>query len=89
MGTAKEMTARVSAKGWIVIPAPLRRRYGIRPGSMVKIKEVDNRIVLVPEAMDPVKECFGKLSGKASLTRALLKEREEELRREEKKRIRT
>ena len=88
MGATKEMTARVSAKGWIVIPAPLRRRYGIKPGSIVKVKEVNNKIVLVPEAMDPVQECFGKFSGKASLTKALREEREEEKRREEKKRLR-
>ncbi len=88
MGASREMTARVSAKGWIVIPAPLRRRYGIKPGSVVKIREMDNRIVLVPEVTDPVQEYFGKYSGKESLTRALLEEREKEKRREEKKGVR-
>jgi len=88
MGASGEMTARVSAKGWIVIPAPLRRRYGIKPGSVVKIREIDNKIVLVPEMTDPVRECFGKYSKKKSLTRALLEEREQEKRREEKKGIR-
>jgi len=88
MGSAKEMTAKVSAKGWIVIPAHLRRRYGIRPGSIIKIKEIDSRIVLEPETGNPVQECFGKFVGRISLTRALLMERKEEKRREEKKGLR-
>ena len=88
MANAEKMIARVSAKGWIVIPASLRYRYGIKPGSRVKIEEVNNKIVLVPEIMNPVEECFGKFSGKPSLTEVLLKERKEERKREEKKRIR-
>ena len=87
MGASGEMTARVSAKGWIVIPAPLRRRYGIKPGSVVKIREIDNRIVLVPETTDPVQTCFGKYSEKESLIKVLIEERKEEKRHEEKKRI--
>ena len=30
-------TATVSAKGWIVIPAELRRKYHIEPGGQIRI----------------------------------------------------
>jgi len=84
----KKTTAKVSAKGWIVIPAFLRRKYGIKPGSLVKIREEDNKIVLEPEKKNPVEECFGKYAREVSLTEALLKERKEEKSREEKKALR-
>jgi len=85
MDSTEKIIATVSAKGWVVIPAPLRHRFGIKPGSRVKIEEANNKIILVPEGTSPVQECFGKFSDKPSLTKALLKEREEEKEREEKK----
>ena len=81
----EKITAKVSAKGWVVIPASLRRKYGIKPGSRVKIEEEGNRIVLEPDIKNPVEECFGKYSTRISLTEVLLQEREEERKREEKK----
>ncbi len=84
----EKSNAKVSAKGWIVIPASLRRKYGIKPGSIIKIGEENNKIVLEPERENPVEECFGKYANKASLTKALLRERDEEKKREEKKSLR-
>ena len=66
----------------------LRRTYGIKPGSLVKIREEDNKIVLEPEKKNPVEECFGKYAREVSLTEALLIERKEEKSREEKKALR-
>ena len=79
------MQAKVSTKGWVVIPAVLRRRYGLKPGMLVEFQEAGDRIVIVPRMSDPIEELYGKLAGKTSLTKALLENRAEELEREERK----
>ena len=76
--------ARVSAKGWVVIPAKLRRRFGLKPGATVDFKATDQGILVTPAAADPVETIYGKLAGKTSLTKGLLEERARELNREEK-----
>jgi AbrB family looped-hinge helix DNA binding protein len=78
------MQAKVSAKGWVVIPAKLRRRFDLKPGATVGFKATDQGILITPGATDPVETLYGKLAGKVSLTKALLKERARELKREEK-----
>ena len=75
--------AKVSAKGRVVIPAALRKRFGIKPGASVLFQEAPDGILLVPEIRDPVDALFGKLAGEASLADALLGERDRETRREE------
>ncbi len=76
-------TATVSAKGWIFIPAPLRRRYHIEPGQEIRIVDYGGVLSLVPAFRDPVHEAHGILAGKTSLTRALLEERRRERERED------
>ena len=80
---SSELTAKVSAKGWVVIPAPLRKRYGINPGTIVEFRESNGKITIIPRQGDPVDELYVKWANKVSLTEALLKNRAEELRREE------
>ena len=77
------MQAKVSAKGWIVIPAALRRRYGLTPGTLVEFQEAGDKILVIPRVSDPIEELYGKLAGGPSLTEALLADRAEELEREE------
>ncbi|NPV06823.1 MAG: AbrB/MazE/SpoVT family DNA-binding domain-containing protein [Anaerolineae bacterium] len=69
----------VSSKGWIVIPAELRRKYGIEPGSRVRIVDYGGVLALVPVAKDPVRQGAGMLKPKHSLTEALLAEHRAEL----------
>lgn len=83
MGSSNAMKAKVSSKGWVVIPASLRRKFGIKPGIQIEFREEAERIVLIPGAEDPVEEYYGKLAGKTSLTDALSEERAREKRREE------
>ncbi|SPF41683.1 Transcriptional regulator, AbrB family (fragment) [Syntrophobacter sp. SbD1] len=83
MDTSKALQSKVSSKGWIVIPAALRKRYHLKPGSIIEFREEGEKIVLVPGGPDPVDAFFGILAGPVSLTRALLEERSEELEREE------
>ena len=75
-------TVTVSAKGWVVIPAHYRRRYGLLPGKKVRIVDYGGVLSLVPPLEDPVQAGYGMLKGRTSLTRALLAEHAEEAARE-------
>ena len=48
MGSPNMLKSKVSAKGWVVIPAVLRKRFGIEPGSSIEFRETGERIVLIP-----------------------------------------
>ena len=76
-------TAKVSAKGWVVIPKDLREKYGLRGGARVQVVDYGNVLVLVPLPEDPVGALYGMLAGEPSLTEELLAERERERGREE------
>jgi AbrB family looped-hinge helix DNA binding protein len=83
MESSQGMHAKVSAKGWVVIPAALRRRYGLKPGMSVEFRAEGDHIIVVPRESDIVEDLFGKLAGPISLTEALLEDRALELQREE------
>jgi AbrB family looped-hinge helix DNA binding protein len=68
-------TVRVLAKGQVVIPASVRRKYDIHPGSRMHIFEYGDLICLVPPSKDPIKEAMGCLPPTPSLSEELLKER--------------
>ena len=73
----------VSKKGWVVIPAPLRKRFGLTPGTVVEFREEEGKILILPRTEDSVKELYGQLAGKISLTDALLESRAREREKEE------
>ena len=85
MEATKTLKAKVSSKGWVVIPAALRRRYGLKPGSFVEFQQKKGWIELIPQEPDPVEMTYGKLANSPSLTKSLLKEKKKELDREESK----
>ncbi len=68
------------SKGQIVIPAEIRKRYGIKPGSELLIMEYGGIIYLIPPMEDPIKAACGILPSKPSLSERLLKERKGEFR---------
>jgi AbrB family looped-hinge helix DNA binding protein len=70
--------AKVLAKGQIVIPASIRKKYGIQPGNEIQIFEYGNIIYLVPPARDPVEQAIGCLPSTPSLSEELLRERRED-----------
>jgi AbrB family looped-hinge helix DNA binding protein len=76
-------TAKVSAKGWIVIPKPLREKYGLKKGMQVQVVDYDDVLALMPLPADPVEALHGMLEGGPSLTEELLAERAQEQSREE------
>ena len=83
MGTFNSTIVTVSSKGWVVIPSLFRRKIGLKPGMKMEVSETEGKIVLTPQAGDPVDELYGKLAGGGSLTAALLADRAEERKREQ------
>ena len=80
-------TVKISQKGWVVIPAELRRKYGWKPGDRIQIVEYAGFISLHPVLKNPVEEGMGILKSapngrRRSLTKALEQARAEERRRE-------
>jgi AbrB family looped-hinge helix DNA binding protein len=78
------MTVIVSEKGWVVIPAELRRKHNLRPGTEVQVVDYGGVLALVPTLLDPVQQAAGMLKGGRSLRRALLAEHRAERLRENK-----
>lgn len=65
----------VSTKGQFVIPADMRERLGIRPGTRIAITLQESRIVLEPVSEKLVDETRGILAGRPLLSRVLRQER--------------
>jgi AbrB family looped-hinge helix DNA binding protein len=76
-------TAVISAKGWVVIPREIRRRYGLKKGDRVHFIDYGGVVAVVPVSKDPISEGFGMFKDGPSLTQGLLEDRRWELEREE------
>jgi len=76
------MTLKISQKGWVVIPADLRKKYDLKPGDEVHVVDYGGVLSLIPTSEDPLEYAAGMLKGESSLTQALLEERERERARE-------
>jgi AbrB family looped-hinge helix DNA binding protein len=79
------MVLTISNKGWVVIPAELRKKYNLTPGTEVVIVDYGGVLAIVPAMKDPINQSRGMLKDLPSLTEELLKERAAELEREEAK----
>lgn len=66
------------SKGQIVIPAEIRKRYHIEPGTEIQIMEYGGIIHLIPPVEDPIEAASGILPSKPSLSERLLRERKKE-----------
>jgi len=73
-------TVKVLGKGQIVIPAAIRKKHRILPGTEVQIFEHGNLIVLMAPAEDPVESAMGCLPGEPSLAAELAEERKKDFR---------
>lgn len=78
-------TVRVSSKGQIVLPASIRKKYGLEPGSELSLVEWAGTIHLVPVSRDPWGDLRGMLAGTGYSTEQFLEERRAERDREERK----
>jgi len=71
-------TVKTLAKGQIVIPAAIRKKYHIEPGTEIQVMEYGGIIYLIPPVEDPIKAACGLLPPEPSLSEKLLREREGE-----------
>ncbi len=67
-----------TVKGQIVIPAPIRKKFGIVKGTPVHVYEEKKRIILEPVHEDPVQKGRGMLKTRGSVLKGLMKDRAEE-----------
>ena len=74
----------ISSKGQIVIPANLRKRYGLKEGTTVVFQEDHGRLVLEPSNYATIYALQGSLAG-FPLEEDLAKERRAEQKRENKR----
>jgi len=72
-------TGTISAKGWVVIPQDLRRRYRLKRGDKVHFIDYGGVVTMVPVSLNPLQEAAGMLKGNGSLVQALLESRREDL----------
>ena len=76
------MALTISSKGWVVIPAELRKKYNLLPGTEVVIVDYGGVLSIIPALKNPVKEGRGMLKEYPSLSQDLLEERRRERSRE-------
>ena len=57
----------VTPKGQVMIPAALRKRYGIKPGQKIIVESAGETLVIRPLPADPVNALYGVLAEKPSV----------------------
>jgi AbrB family looped-hinge helix DNA binding protein len=77
--------ATMTSKGQIVVPARLRRRYGLKPGVKVIFIERNDEILFQPLTKEYVQSVYGMLASETSVTKELLRERVKDREHEEAK----
>lgn len=75
------METYATVKGQIVIPAALRRKYGIKNGTKIIVTDIGDAIVLRPVTEQYLRNLQGSLKGKGGL-KVLLEERRKDRARE-------
>jgi len=76
---------RVSKKGQIVLPAAMRKRLGIKPGTWCYLEIRGKTLYIKPRPDNIIESLQGRFKGCGSLTDDLLKERALDNEREERK----
>lgn len=77
------MISTISAKGWVVIPAELRRKYHLTLGTKVEIVDNHGVLTIIPITVDLIEK--GEVNGavkRTSLSSDLVEERDSKLLRE-------
>jgi len=76
------MNLTISNKGWIVIPAELRKKYHLTPGTQVVIVDYGGVLSILPALKNPIEAGAGFLKGSDSLTAEIVEEHRMERERE-------
>lgn len=77
------LTSSVSTRGQLVIPYKLRKKYDIKPYTLVKWIDTGEGLMLIPynnanNIIDPVTSSRGMLKGTKVSTRSLLEAKKED-----------
>ena len=75
------METYATIKGQIVIPASLRKKYGIKNGTKIIVTDIGDAIILKPVTDQYLRNLQGSLKGKGGL-KVLLDERRRDKERE-------
>ncbi len=67
-----------TVKGQILIPAELRKKYGIEKGTQLNVYEKEDRIIVEPITEDLVKSGRGILKTRGRVLKSLVESRNEE-----------
>lgn len=68
----------VTTKGQVVIPAKLRRKYGIKTGTKIQFAEENGEIIMLPLTEETIDQNIGFLGTKGKLLKILLQEKKAE-----------
>ncbi len=71
-------TSIVTTKGQVVIPAKIRRKFGIKNGTKIQFFDENGEIKIIPITDETIDQNVGILRSKKSLLKALLNEKENE-----------
>jgi len=71
------MASIISAKGWVVIPVELRRKYHLTPGTKVRIVDDRGILTIIPFMKNPVEQSYGMLKAPPSLENELKRNKSE------------
>ena len=78
-------SAYVTSKGQLVIPVKIRRKLGIKPGTKICFVEREHEVLFQPVTKEHIRNLAGMLKSTTSATGELLKERQLDKEREDKK----
>lgn len=68
----------VTIKGQIVIPAALRRKYGIKKGTIINLFDRDGEIIIKPVTDKYIQDMAGMTGTRGRLLKAFKKEKAKE-----------
>jgi len=75
MKGALSESSTVTSKGQLVVPARIRRRFGIKPGTSIRFIERNGEILFQPITKEFIRSLKGSLKSRESVTADLLRER--------------
>jgi AbrB family looped-hinge helix DNA binding protein len=72
-----KMQTSVTKRGQTVIPAPIRKRYGIKEGDQLVWLDDGQTIIVIPVPADPIRALRGRGRGERLVERLLASRRED------------
>lgn len=79
----EDETITISAKGQVIIPARVRKMFGLRKGDKLMVEVGDRSIKMIPKTVD-LTTLVGSIKGlnREAITKQIIEDREEDKERE-------